>query len=336
MIWYNLIQMQDPVETAELVAFTRIVDARSLSRAALDLGLPRATIGRRLARLEGRLGARLLRRTTRSLVLTEAGEAFYRHARLVLDAVANAEASVRRPDDAIRGDLRVTVPPIMTHEFYEMLYDFLRAHPDVRLQVHFGTRHVDLRRDGYDVAVRAGSDIEPGLIGRVLARAPMYAVASPGYLADHGTPRTAKDLRNHRCLVGFARGELPQSHWPLKGGGQIHVEGILVSNELTLLGEAARQGLGIALMPTLFCDSFLQTGELVHVLPGIIEADAKLAVVHIEREFVPPQVRAFVEAVVVWAKRELATGRVQRAQLVNAGIPRKARPVKARKRPRRA
>jgi DNA-binding transcriptional LysR family regulator len=328
--------MQDPVETAELVAFTRIVDARSLSRAALDLGLPRATIGRRLARLEGRLGARLLRRTTRSLVLTEAGEAFYRHARLVLDAVANAEASVRRPDDAIRGDLRVTVPPIMTHEFYEMLYDFLRAHPDVRLQVHFGTRHVDLRRDGYDVAVRAGSDIEPGLIGRVLARAPMYAVASPGYLADHGTPRTAKDLRNHRCLVGFARGELPQSHWPLKGGGQIHVEGILVSNELTLLGEAARQGLGIALMPTLFCDSFLQSGELVHVLPGTIEADAKLAVVHIEREFVPPQVRAFVEAVVVWAKRELATGRVQRAQLVNAGIPRKARPVKARKRPRRA
>lgn len=328
--------MQDPVETAELVAFTRIVDARSLSRAALDLGLPRATIGRRLSRLEGRLGARLLRRTTRSLVLTEAGEAFYRHARLVLEAVANAEASVRRPDDAIRGDLRVTVPPIMTHEFYGLLYDFVRAHPDVRLQVHFGTRHVDLQRDGYDVAVRAGSDIEPGLIGRVLARTPMYAVASPGYLAEHGTPRTAKDLRNHRCLVGFARGELPQSHWPFKGGGQIHVEGILVSNEITLLGEAARQGLGIALVPTLFCDHLLESGELIHVLPGIIEADAKLAVVHIEREFVPPQVRAFVEAVVVWAKRELATGRVQRAQLVNAGIPRKARPVKARKRPRRA
>ncbi len=180
----------------------------SLSRAALELGLPRATLGRRLSRLEGRLGARLLRRTTRSLVLTEAGEAFYRHARLVLEAVANAEASVRRPDDAIRGDLRVTVPPIMTHEFYALLYDFVRAHPDVRLQVHFGTRHVDLRRDGYDVAVRAGSDIEPGLIGRVLARTPMYAVASPEYLAQHGTPRTAKDLRNHRCLVGFARGEL--------------------------------------------------------------------------------------------------------------------------------
>ncbi len=80
----------------------------------------------------------------------------------------------------------------------------------------------------------------------------------------------------------------------------------------------------------------LESGELIHVLPGIIEADAKLAVVHIEREFVPPQVRAFVEAIVVWAKRELATGSVQRAQLVNAGIPRKARAVKARKRPRRA
>src|SRR5512134_3746345 len=106
--------MVDPVETTELLAFSRTIEARSLSRAAAELGVPRATISRRLARLEERLGARLLRRTTRSLALTDAGEALLRHARIVLDAVQHAEASVRRIDDVVRGDLRVSVPMILS------------------------------------------------------------------------------------------------------------------------------------------------------------------------------------------------------------------------------
>ena len=100
--------MADAIETSELLAFTRTVEAKSLSRAAAELGAPRATIGRRLARLEERLGVRLLRRTTRALALTDAGDAFYRHARIVLDAVAQAEASVRKSDKVIRGTLRVS------------------------------------------------------------------------------------------------------------------------------------------------------------------------------------------------------------------------------------
>src|SRR5215470_13049907 len=103
--------MHDVLENAELLAFTKAVEARSLSRAAAELGVPRATLSRRLARLEEQLGARLLRRTTRSLTVTDAGEVLYRHARIVLDAVNHAEESVRRSDNAIRGDLRVSVPP---------------------------------------------------------------------------------------------------------------------------------------------------------------------------------------------------------------------------------
>src|SRR5262249_47658780 len=121
IICYKLIHMDDLVETAELLAFARTVDSKSVSRAATELGVPRATVSRRLARLEERLGTRLLRRTTRSLVLTDAGEALYRHARIVLDAVHDAEASVRRTDQAVRGDLRVSVPPIMSPSFYELI-----------------------------------------------------------------------------------------------------------------------------------------------------------------------------------------------------------------------
>jgi DNA-binding transcriptional LysR family regulator len=294
--------MHEPVENAELLAFTKAVEARSLSRAAAQLGVPRATIGRRLARLEERLGARLLRRTTRSLTLTDAGDTFYRHARIVLDAVTSAEASIRQTDDVVRGDLRISVPPMIDEDFFGMISAFAKDHPAVRLQVHFSSRHVDLQRDGFDVALRAGSHIEPGIIARTLARQPVIAVASPQYLATNGTPRRKNDLKKHRCLMGFARGELPQTHWPV-GGAMIHVEGSMFSNEIRLLANAAVHGLGIAFLPTFVVHEHLRSGALVQVLAGIVEADSRIAVVYPERELIPPQVRAFVEALVAWGAR---------------------------------
>lgn len=296
-----MIQMTGaPIETAELVAFTRIVEARSLSRAAAELRVPRATIGRRLARLEERLGARLLRRTTRALSLTDAGDKFYRQARIVLDAVWQAQASVRAPDDVMRGDLRVSVPPINDESFLEMVAAFAKAHPEVRLQVEFSTRMVDLLREGYDVALRASAEIQPGLVARIVSRHKSIAVASPGYLAKNGTPRTVKDLRHHRCLTGFARGELPQSTWPT-GRGVVHVEGSFSSNDLRLVLHAAIRGLGIALLPMLLIADHVETGALVQVLPGLVEAENRLAVVYPERQFLPAHVRAFVECLVAWA-----------------------------------
>jgi DNA-binding transcriptional LysR family regulator len=295
-----MIQMTEPVETAELLAFARAVEAKSLSRAAAELGVPRATLGRRLARLEGRLGARLLFRTTRSLSLTEAGELFYRHARIVLDAVAQAQASVRAAGGALRGDLRVSAPPMADESFLAMIASFAQQHPDVRVQVDFSSRVVDLRREGYDVALRASGEAQPGVVARTLARTRLIAVASPEYLAERGTPRAAKDLKRHRCLTSFARGELPQSAWPV-GRGVVHVDGAFSSNELRLLVVAAVRGLGIALLPDLALGDLVASGQLVHVLPGVVEAENRVAVVYPEREFLPPQVRAFVDAVVAWA-----------------------------------
>jgi DNA-binding transcriptional LysR family regulator len=303
-ICYNLIHMKEPVETAELLAFSRTVDARSLSRAASELGVPRATISRRLMRLEQRLGVRLLRRTTRSLALTDAGQAFYRHARLVLDAVKHAQESVRR-DDVIGGSLRVSAPPISSPSFRALICAFAEAHPGVQLQVDLSTRHVDLRRDGYDVALRASTELEPGLTARVLSRAPVIAVAAPAYLAAHGTPQKPRDLREHRCLLSFARGELPQTHWPLLSGGKLQVEAAFTTNDMPLLGEAALRGLGIALVPRMMIEDALLAGELVHVLPGVIGTESRIAIVYLERELLPPQVRAFVDAVVAWAPGNL-------------------------------
>jgi DNA-binding transcriptional LysR family regulator len=305
--------MTDPVETAELTAFVKVVDCHSVSRAAAELGVPRATLSRRLARLEERLGARLLRRSTRSLSLTDAGESFNRHARIVLEAVANAEASVRQVDDAVRGALRVSVPPIVTESFRALICAFTERYPEVRLQVHFSSRIVDLRRDGYDVALRASTEMEPGLIARPLAREPILAVASPAYLAAHGTPRTRRDLAQHRCLMGFARGELPQSHWGA-GGSKLHVEGVLFSNDLELLRDAALRGLGIAYLPLTVVHAALESGALMPVLLDVLRGEALLAVVYPERQFVPPAVRAFIDAVVEWAPGEFGRALPERCR----------------------
>jgi DNA-binding transcriptional LysR family regulator len=300
-----MIPMSEPIETAELLAFTRAVEAKSLSRAAAELGVPRATIGRRLARLEERLGTRLLRRTSRSLVLTDAGERFYRHARVLLDSIAQAEASVRSTATAMRGDLRVSVPPFgvtygAAQSFYAMVTSFARKHREVRVQVDVSTRVVDLLRDGYDVALRATYQVQPGLVARTVERNKVIAVAAPPYLAEHGTPRSVKELRRHSCLTCFTRGELSQCTWPA-GRGVAHIESSFSSNDLGLLREAAVNGLGIALLPRLLVTDLLERGVLVQVLAGVVEAEHHLAVVYPEREMLPTHVRAFVDALVEWA-----------------------------------
>jgi DNA-binding transcriptional LysR family regulator len=198
-----------------------------------------------------------------------------------------------------------------------MLCDFAGRFPEVRLQAFFTSRHVDLRRDGYDLALRGGMDFEAGLVSRTIARTAVIAVASPAYLAENGVPRSAKDLKRHRCLLGFARGETPQTHWPLKDGRNVQVRGNFVTNEITLLGEAATRGLGIAFLPDLFAAPLIASGQLVQVLPGIVEASSRSAIVYPEREFTPPQVKAFIETIADWGRRELATGQVTIQHLVN-------------------
>lgn len=299
--------MAEAPETAELLAFARAVETASLSAAARNLGVPRATIGRRLERLEEKLGTRLLRRSTRALVLTDAGEAFYRHSRIVLDAVTQAEESVRRGDDRIRGTLRLAIPPISDPSFHALLSDFARAHPEVRMLVNASSRHVDLLREGYDIALRAGTISEPGLVVRTLLRDALVAVASPAYLKEHGTPRSARALRQHRCLAGFERGEIPATHWPRRRGGKVAIQSHFTSNEPPVLMAAAVRGVGIALVPKVLVALQLERGELVHVLPDVIGADARVALVYPEKEFLPPQVRAFIDAVVAWAPGRLGS-----------------------------
>lgn len=294
-------QLPEAPETSELAAFVRVVDARSLTRAAAELQVPRATVSRRLARLEEKLGVRLLRRTTRSIALTDAGERFVTHARSVLEAVSLAENAIRRePGSAPRGPVRLSVPQGLGREFHRFVADFAARHPDLQVQVLVTTDLVDLVKDNFDLAIRASSVETPGVVTRRVARDLRVAVASPAWLKANGTPRTRADLRRHRCLVNFTADRLPASEWPTLDGGRVHVNGVMVSNDIALLREAALEGMGITLMPMLFVRHDLEAGRLVRVLPNAVGAEVRVLVAWPDREFTPAGATLFRDELLSW------------------------------------
>lgn len=288
-----LVQM---LETEELLVFARIVATRSLSRAATELRMPRATVSRRLVVLETKLGVRLLRRTTRSMALTDAGRALLPHAQAVVDAAVQAEASVRPSEDQLGGDVRISVGPGIG-DLAGVLADFIVAHPRVRLLAHVSNRGVDLRREDVDLAIRASAKLTPGLVARRLAAVSLVAVAAPGYLALHGTPRSRRELRTHVCLLGLDEGLKPRSQWPAMAQRYIGTSAPH-SNDPFLLTRFCLRGLGIAFLPHRLVADHIARGELVPVLPQLLRVDGAISLVYAERKLMPAQVRALIDWII--------------------------------------
>lgn len=281
--------------TAGFEEFVRTVDEGSVSAAARSLGVPRATLSRRLGRLEERLGVRLLHRSTRRLKLTRAGEELYPRARRIVEEAIAAQDAVRRLDEVPRGLLRVSVPINIDLSMAPFIDSFLAAYPDVELEVWATTRHLDLIAEGIDVALRGGLVADGSLIGRRVLATELAGVASPDYLDARGRPTDPEELADHECILGFLRGERPERFWPLHDGSRIPVSGRLITNDVELRLAVALQGRGIALLPLSFCLGALAAGRLERVLEGALGSAAYLTLVYPEREFLDPKVRAFVD-----------------------------------------
>ena len=279
--------------------FVSVVDHGSVTRAATALGLPRPTVSKRLARLEERLGVRLLHRTTRRLKLTRPGELLYEKARRVVHEARAAEAAVQRLDDVPRGLLRVLIPPRVPEPiFTQWLAEFLQSHPEVSLDVVGTDAHVDLIAEGFDVALRNGEIQDTSLVSRTLVVSSEIAVASPAYLEERGTPGSLEDLIDHECIIGYGVDNVPNPRWPLLDGGTANVTGKLMTNHPGLRMHAARQGLGIAIVVDRMAAEYLETGELVRVLPELVGRRDDARLVYPDRELLDPKVRAFIDFIV--------------------------------------
>lgn len=282
--------------------FLMIWEHGSIAAAARVLDVTRPTLSRRLAALEVSLGTRLLHRSNRGVQLTRAGEALLPRARRIVAEAQAARGEVAQLDHTPRGLLRLSVPPITGESmfFAELVEAFLRAWPEVQVEVFSSTRAVDLVAEGFDLALRAGPPQDDGLISRTLLRTEVGVVASPALLRRCPPIRSPGDLSALNAILGLGPGEVPTRHWPLRAGGSVRVQGSAASNDLQLRRFLALSGQGATLLPRLLVDEDLAHGRLVALLPDEVGAQAALRLVFVERTLMDPKVRAFLDHAVAW------------------------------------
>ncbi len=282
---------------ASMRVFAAVVDAGSFAGAADKLDLSRGMATRYVAQLEAHLGVRLLNRTTRKLSLTEAGTDYYQRATQVLAMVEEAETSVAQEASIPRGTLRVTSSQAFgVRHLGWAIAEYLQRYPGVQIDVTLNDRVVDLVEEGFDLAVRVGARIEPGLVARKLAPARMVACASPGYLKKHGAPKSPEELDKHNCL-SYAYWSL-QNEWQFRRKGverKVRISGNLRGNNGDILSTAAIEGLGVILHPSFLVYEALREKKLVRILSDWKVDDLTVFAVYPNRKFLPPKVRSFID-----------------------------------------
>ncbi|RZA24252.1 MAG: LysR family transcriptional regulator, partial [Lysobacteraceae bacterium] len=259
------------VEPNDLLLFARIVEAGSFSRAAKRVQLPKSTVSRRIALLEQKLGERLLQRTTRKLMVTEFGASLLEHARKVLEEVEAAGALAQHRQLEPSGKLRLSVPgDFVNLGLHGVIARFMARYPAVSLEMDLSPRRVDLIAENYDIAIRMGDlPDDASLNARPINLEYFGLYAAPAYLARHGLPEHPDDLLRHDvlCLLSRNGGAVP---WVLTRGKvrwERQLQGRLTANSPELLARMASHGAGIAGSSLTFAGPYLQTGELVRVLP---------------------------------------------------------------------
>ena len=286
------------------------IDGGSFSAAARIFGVPPSLVSRRIARLEADLGTRLFQRTTRSLTLTEAGQAFQNQARAGMHAITLAQESAGHLQGALSGRIRLSVPVGAARATWPIVSSFLIQHPAVRIEMVVGDRYVDLVEERFDMALRAGPEkhVEK-LVARRLFDAPRWLFASPRYLNARGTPRTVSDLKKHDCVVFGAHAE--RMAWKLHVGKKVHtvmVHGRVAVNEAVLATECVVDGFGIGYLSRALCANHMNAGLLKRVLPNAGSGNSGMWLVYPDRHL-PTASRALVELLVKELPASLAAGR---------------------------
>ena len=279
----------------DLEIFARVVAAGSMSAAGRELGLSPAVVSKRLRRLEDRLGTRLLQRTTRQIALTEAGQGFYERVVAILAGVEEAEAFVSRRSALARGTLKISAPTSFGRmHIAPHLTPFMKANPDLSVNMLLSDDLVDIVGDGFDVAIRIAELADSSLVARKLAPVRRVLCASPDYLDEHGIPQTLADLDEHNCLT-----HQTSDSWRLEGPeGPVTVrpEGNLATNSSEVIREAVLAGLGIALRSTWDVGGELSSGKLVHLLPDYHgSTNTGIYAIYPSRQFLPVKVRLFID-----------------------------------------
>lgn len=278
--------------------FSKVVEHGSFAKAAIALDMSNTVVTRNLADLEAHLGTRLLNRTTRKLSLTETGTAYLERVRQILVDIDDADAQASNQSREASGTLRIYCHPGFGRSQLALLLPlYAKAMPNVVLDVTISDHSVDLVEEGFDVGFFLGlQKFDSSMIARRLATSQVVLLASPDYLARHGTPSTPAEISGHSCL-NFAFDQL-RNHWPVQWQNEhvnVPIVSRMVSNDGAVLRQAALAGMGIMIRSSFSLEDDLSSGRLVQLLQGHHLGQMSVNMVYPSRRLMSCKMRSFVD-----------------------------------------
>lgn len=275
-----------------LRVFERVVALGSLTAAANDLGLSLAVTSKRLARLEKRLGAQLIHRSTRRLSISDEGRLLYDYAQRILTQLSQAQEAMLQKRSELTGQLRITAPNSFgQRHLVGLLAQFKQRYPGLRLQLQLSDKVQDLIAGGIDVAIRYGELPDSGLVARRLLDNERILCASPDYLARHGHPASLEALHHHQCII---ISQQLDTEWRFKDQ-HLRVHGAVSCNDGEAAHMMALNGLGIAMKSYWDVADDLKQGRLVQVLADTARAPAPISIVTLRQTPQAPRIQALVD-----------------------------------------
>lgn len=278
-------------------SFVRVVETGSFSAVARAFNTSQPTISKQIAALEAYLDVQLLVRSTRQLQLTEAGERFFDHCQILLDAAAQAEASVGQRQQPT-GTLRVNCPVAFgQHQLMPHIKGFLDRYPDIRLDLSLSDRFIDLVEEGIDLAIRIGTVDDSMLITHRIGLTRRITIGSQSYFHHYPEPLIPQHLVNHNCIVytGLSTGDEWHFQQPAGDKMKVIVKGNLQVDNSTAVREAVLAGVGIAVCPVWLFGELLQLDHLRIILKDYQPLPLPIHAVYRRGRFIPAKVRCFID-----------------------------------------
>lgn len=278
--------------------FSRLADLGSFIAVAEEIGSTPSMVSKEIQKLEGDIGGRLLHRSTRSIQLTSIGEGYLSRCREILAQVNNADAYVQQMQNSMQGSLRINVPMVLgMTDLGLVLSDYMKAFPDVKLDIHLGDESLDLVEHGFDLGFRASSKpFDSSYIGKRLKAFTYHLCASEAYLSEHPPITKPSDLAQHNCFVySYFRGG---NEWPVGEG--VRIDGNLRANNTLFIRDAVESGLGIAFLPSFVAEPGLRNGRLKEVLIDVEKPELTLYALYPNRKHSPPILAKCIEFLEAW------------------------------------
>ena len=282
---------------AGLQLFIRVIETGSFSKASADQGITQPTATKHVAALEKRLGARLFHRSTRGVTPTEVGALYYEKCKVIARQLEEADSLAALMQSRVQGTLRISTSVAFGRRVLTpMVLRFMQQHPELQVDLSFEDRYVNLVEQGTDLALRMGRLADSTLGARWLGQNPWVLVGAKAYLAEHGTPRTPADLAQHRALVySTVQGD---DRWAFTGADgttqAVPVKGPLRSNNLSALLAAARNGMGLAILPWYVAHESVKNGSVKPLLERWTLPAQEIHAVYPSPRHVPTKVSGFV------------------------------------------